>query len=101
MAGVDVETAQEEEEEEEEAAVSTSPDGDGAANIRRGRARRTIGMPDAAAVLARVSLTCKTEPTEGWQGRGTVEARGHFWCQDSFSYSFSVVNDSRPLVIVD
>ena len=99
MAGVDVETAQKE--EGEEAAVSTSTDGDGAANIRRGRARRTIGMPDAAAVLARVSLSCKTEPTEGGQGRGTVEARGHFWCQDSFSCSFSVVNDSRPLVVVD
>lgn len=63
------------EDEEEEAAVSTSTDGDEASNAKRGRTRRTIGMPDAAAVLARVSLSCKTEPVEGGEGGGTVGTR--------------------------
>ena len=73
MAGAAVATA--EEEEEEDAAVSTSTDGDEAANTKRGRASRTNGMPDAAAVLARVSLSCKTEPMDGGEGRGTVKTR--------------------------
>lgn len=60
------------EEGEAEAAGSTSADGGGAAaNTTRALVRRTIGRPDPAAVLARVSLSCKTEPMEGDEGRGT------------------------------
>ena len=75
MVGAPVATAEaeEEEEEEEEVAVSTSTDGDDASSTKR--ARRTIGMPDAAAVLARVSLSCKTEPMEGGEGQGMTETR--------------------------
>lgn len=59
---------------EEEAAVSTSTYGDEAANTKRRRACRTIKAPGAAAVLATGALSYKTEPMEGGEGRGAVEA---------------------------
>ena len=58
-------------EEEEDASVSTSMDGDEAIDTNGGRARRTIRKPNAAAVLARVPLSCKIEPVEGMEGGGT------------------------------
>ena len=70
-------TTAQEEEEGEEAAVSTSTDGDGrAANTGRGEARRAIGNPDAAAVMTRVALSCKTELVEEGEGRGASERTG-------------------------
>lgn len=80
-------TTAEEEEGEEEAAVSTSTDGDEETiNAKRGRVRGTIKIPDAAAVLARVALSCKTEPMEGREGRGTLKARVRVWCYRRYSY---------------
>ena len=81
-----------EEQEEEDAGVSTSTDDDVVANTKRAGARQTIGMPDAAAVLAGVSLSCKTEPMEGGEGRGTVEARRVRRC---FSWIYLQCGHSR------
>eukprot|EP00752_Nemacystus_decipiens_P010981 g9758.t1 len=39
-------------------------------NTKQGRARRAIGMPGAAAVLARVSPSCKIESMGGGEGGG-------------------------------
>ena len=58
-------TARDGEEEDEEAGFSTSKDGDETASAKRRRGRQAIKMPDSAAVLARVTLSCKTEPREG------------------------------------
>eukprot|EP00752_Nemacystus_decipiens_P014254 g12676.t1 len=68
-------TDAEEEEEEEEAATSASAGGAEAANTNGGRARRTAGKAGAAAVLARVTLSCKTEPREGGEGGGPSSGR--------------------------
>eukprot|EP00903_Cladosiphon_okamuranus_P018084 g16642.t1 len=64
-------TTAEESEEAGEAVVPMSADGEGAANAKRGGARRTVEMPDEAEALARVTLSCEIEPIEGGGGRGT------------------------------